>query len=117
MDTRDWLLVLSMVLHFAYTVWAYIDRRGDKTNEKIVELTTKVSDLDSDVTSLKALTEKAPSHADLGKVYEAIKDQKESTNTTIGILSATVHQLVGENRGQTDMLRSIYNRLAEKGLR
>lgn len=115
-EVRDWLLVISMVLHFAYTIWAYIDRRNDKTNERIAALVSEVGTLTADLEKLKSTTETAPSHADLGRVYEAIKAQGAATNETISKLAATVNQLVGENRGQTDTLRLILNRITEKGL-
>lgn len=42
----------------------------------------------------------APSHEDLSKMYQSIHQ-----------LGQTVHQLVGENRGQSDSLRLILSRL------
>ncbi|MFZ2269061.1 MAG: hypothetical protein WAV95_15910 [Azonexus sp.] len=116
MEIRDWLLTISMLGHFSYTLWAYLDKRNDKTNQRIAALTAEVAALDSDMTALKASAENAPNHGDLGKVYEAIKAQGEMTNATISSLAATVNQLVGENRGQTDTLRLILNRITEKGL-
>lgn len=128
MEIRDILLLISMIGHFSYTAWAYIERRNDKSNEKISELTTKLGEVEKDMASLKQAAdsapaisakigevekkmvglkqavESAPSHHDLGKVYESI-------NT----LAATVNQLVGENRGQTDTLRLILNRLTGGG--
>lgn len=116
MEIRDWLLTISMLGHFSYTLWAYLEKRNDKTNEKIVALTAEVAALESDMTVLRASAKNAPNHADLSRVYEAIKSQGEKTNNTISLLAATVHQLVGENRGQTDTLRLILNRMTEKGL-
>lgn len=115
-EVRDWLLVISMVLHFAYTIWAYIDRRNDKTNERIAALVGEVSTLTTDLEKLKSTAETAPSHADLGRVYETIKAQGKAANETMSGLAATVNQLVGENRGQTDLLRLIFSRITEKGL-
>lgn len=104
MEVRDWLLTISMIGHFSYTAWAYVERRSDKTNERMAELSAKVEKLDKDVAALEATTEAAPNHADLGKVYESI-------NT----LAGTVNQLVGENRGQSDTLRLILNQVMQKG--
>lgn len=116
MEIRDWLLLISMLGHFGYTLYAVAERRKDKTTEQLAALSTRVTTLDSDVMALKASAEKAPDHDDLGHVYEAIKAQGEKTNHTISLLAATVNQLVGENRGQTDTLRLILNRITEKGL-
>lgn len=105
MEIRDWLLTISMIGHFSYTVWSYVERRGDKTNERIAELSVKVEQLDKDVAALETTTGAAPNHADLGKVYESINDQAK-----------TLNQLVGENRGQSDTLRLILNQVMQKGL-
>lgn len=105
MEIRDWLLTISMVGHFSYTVWAYIERRNDKTNERIAELSTKFEQLDRDFSALEAAAGAAPNHADLGKVYDSINK-----------LASTVNQLVGENRGQSDTLRLILNQVMQKGL-
>jgi hypothetical protein len=43
---------------------------------------------------------KSPNHEDLQKMYKAVGD-----------LSATVNQLVGESKGQTDTLRLILNKM------
>lgn len=105
MEIRDWLLTISMLAHFGQTLYAYIERRGDKTNERIGELASKVDQLDKDVTALKSAASTAPTHNDIGKVYESING-----------LSETVHQLVGESRGQSETLRIILNRIAQKGM-
>lgn len=106
MEIRDWLLTISMLAHFGQTLYAYIERRGDKTNERIGELAGRVDQLDKDVTALKSDSKAAPTHGDIGKVYESING-----------LSETVHQLVGENRGQSDTLRLILNQIAQKGMK
>lgn len=64
--------------------------------------------LDADtarIARLENVAETAPSHNDLAKVYESVNN-----------LAATVNQLVGESRGQSDSLRLILNRIAEKGM-
>ncbi|WP_415034905.1 hypothetical protein [Azonexus sp.] len=64
--------------------------------------------LDADtarIARLENVAETAPSHNDLAKVYESVNN-----------LSATVNQLVGESRGQSDSLRLILNRITEKGM-
>lgn len=97
--------VINMLGTFALGVWMYLERRNDKTNDRVTELASKVEKLDKDMSGLQQATEGAPSHADLAKVYESINS-----------LAATVHVLVGENRGQSDTLRLILNEIAKKGL-
>lgn len=99
------LQAINMLGTFALGVWLYLEKRSDKTNERVAELAAKVEKLDKDVTGLEAATGSAPSHADLGKVYDSIND-----------LARTVNQLVGENRGQSDTLRLILNQITQKGL-
>lgn len=106
MEIRDWLLTISMLGHFSYTLYAYIERRGDKTNERIAALSAKVDQIDKDVGALAISAKSAPSHKDLGDVYESINS-----------LAAMVNQLVGENRSQTDTLRLIQNQIMQKGMR
>ncbi len=55
------------------------------------------------ISQLESQLSNAPSHEDLSKMYESL-------NT----LAQTVHQLVGENRGQSDTLRLILNRITQK---
>ena len=117
MEIRDWLLLISMVLHFSRTVWDYIDKRSDKTNERILELTTRIEQVERLIAEVKSAAGTAPTHADLGKVYDAMRELATTTNKSISELANTVHQLVGENRGQTDQLRLILNRITEMGLK
>lgn len=105
MEIRDWLLTISMIGHFSYTAWTYVERRSDKTSERLLAVTTRLEELERDVSSLQSSAELAPTHADLGKVYDSINQ-----------LAATVHQLVGENRGQSDTLRLILNQITQKGM-
>lgn len=113
---KIWLQGINMVGTFALGVWLYLEKRSDKTNEKVEEIAEKVGSLDRDVIGLKAGIDGAPNHDHLAKVYEAIKAQGESSNKQIESLAATVNQLVGENRGQSDTLRLILNQITQKGM-
>lgn len=82
------------------------DRRED--GEKLHRIELELAKMQADmphrfVTRIEF--EKSPSHNDLGQMYKAISE-----------LSSTVNQLVGENRGQTDTLRLILNKIADKGM-
>lgn len=103
---KVWLQGINMVGTFALGVWLYLEKRSDKTNERVTELAGKVEQLDKDVSALEATAVAAPNHSDLAKVYESINS-----------LSATVNQLVGENRGQSDTLRLILNQITQKGMK
>lgn len=103
---RIGLQAVNLLGTAAIGVWMYLERRNDKTNDRVTELVARVETIDRDVAALKQTAQAAPSHADLAKVYDSI-------NT----LAGTVNQLVGENRGQTDTLRLILNRITEKGMK
>lgn len=104
-DMRVWLQAINMLGTFAIGVWLYLEKRSDKTNDRVSDLATAVEKLDKEVSALQARANDAPNHGDLAKVYKSIND-----------LAATVNQLVGENRGQSDTLRLILKRITEKGM-
>lgn len=105
MEFRDVALSLALLGQFGNSAWMYIERRNDKTNERISELTVQVEELEREVAALKSVSGSAPTHADLAKVYDSINAQAE-----------TLNQLVGENRGQSDTLRLILNQIMQKGM-
>lgn len=102
---KVWLQGINMIGTFALGVWLYLEKRSDKTNERVSELAIKVDKLDKDVGALQASARQAPNHGDLAAVHEKINE-----------VAQVVHQLVGENRGQTDTLRLILKQITQKGL-
>ena len=102
---KVWLQAVNMFGTLALGVWLYLEKRSDKTNERVNSLAAKVEQIDKDVTSLTASSETSPKHSDLSNVYKSINE-----------LAETVNQLVGENRGQSDTLRLILNQIMQKGL-
>lgn len=106
MEFRDVMLTLVVIGQGASYLWGYMERRGDKTSERIAELNEQIEALERHVAALESAADNAPTHADLAKLYDAI-------NT----LAAIVNQMVGENRGQSDMLRLILNQVAQKGMK
>ena len=109
MDSESLRLALqltNMIGTFCIGVWMYLEKRSDKSNERVAELYVKVEQIDLDVSAIKVSLKTSPSHADLAKLYDSIN-----------ALAGTVNQLVGENRGQTDTLRLILNQITQKGLK
>lgn len=102
---KVWLQGINMLGTFALGVWLYLEKRSDKTNERVTLLAKEVDELDKAVTGLQAGADAAPNHADIVKVYDSINK-----------LAATVNQLVGENRGQSDTLRLILNQITQRGM-
>ena len=114
MEVRDWLLVISMLLHFAYSIWGYIERRNDKTGDRIADIEARIAIVERDIGEVKAASSSAPTHNDLGKIYDEMRTLSKTTSDAIRDLTGTVNSLVGENVGQSDALRLILNRLTEK---
>ena len=103
---KVWLQGLNMLGTFALAVWLYLEKRSDKTNERIAELTAQIEEQEKKLAALESAIKTVPDHGDIAKVYESIN-----------ALAATVHQLVGENRGQSDTLRLILNQITQKGMK
>jgi len=110
MDIELIKLVFSggqFVLTCAIGVWLYFDRRGDKTNERISSLQEAVDGrLDSNASRLAHLEARvagAPTHGDLSKVYDRLNNVAES-----------VGRLEGETKTQSDLLRLILGRVADR---
>lgn len=128
---KVWLQAVNMIGTLALGVWLYLEKRSDKTNDRVSQLAGNVEDIskkivkitavcegctcdevaarvghvENDISGLKASSEIAPNHNDLANVYKAIND-----------LAETVNQLVGENRGQSDQLRMILTQIMKRGL-
>ncbi len=112
MDIELIKLVFSggqFLLTCAIGVWLYFDRRGDKTNDRITELQGDVDDrLDSAASRLAHLEARmsgAPTHGDLSKMYDRLNGVAES-----------VGRLEGETKTQSDLLRLILGRVADRGM-
>ncbi|SDI53100.1 hypothetical protein [Propionivibrio dicarboxylicus] len=128
---KDWGQVICWIVNFFGLVWVILERRNDKTNERVTQLgqdideinqkvikmkagcdgcqidsvASRIEQIDRDVSGLKAAAGSAPSHDDLSRVYEAINELAEKVN-----------HLVGESEGQGQTLRQILARIIEKGM-
>lgn len=98
MDAGNFVWGVSLCWNIGSTVWMYWDKRSDKTADKLRALENQVVQLKVDVEKIQAAAESAPTHNDLAKVYEAVNKTNE-----------TVHQLVGENRRQSETLHLIHS--------
>lgn len=115
------LSIANFVLTWGIALYMYLSNKNKATNARITSLEDDIAEkfekqaaetgrtlvgLIQRIAMLETSSERAPSHADLAKVYESING-----------LASTVNQLVGENRGQSDTLRLILNQITEKGMR
>jgi len=101
--------VLQFLITGALAVYVYLSNKDKVTNDRIGKLEedidSKITEQGQRIAKLETATESSPNHADIARVYESI-------NT----LAATVNQLVGENRGQSDTLKLILNQITAKGM-
>lgn len=102
---KTWLQAVNMLGTFALGCWLYLEKRSDKTNERVTRLAEEVDELGKAVTGLRAGAESALSHGDLSNVYGSINELAEKVNT-----------LIGESESQSQTLRQILNRIIEKGM-
>lgn len=109
-DITLWLAVWNFILTWGVALYMYMSNKNKTTNERVGALENdfvgKHNAHSHRITKLETAAGAAPNHADLAKVQESIN-----------ILAATVNQLVGENRGQSDTLRLILNQITEKGMK
>lgn len=102
--------VLTFLMTGGIGIYVYLSNKDKVTNDRIGKLEDEI---DSNFTNqgeriakLETASGTAPNHADIAKVYDSL-------NT----LAATVNQLVGENRGQSDTLKLILNQITAKGMK
>lgn len=102
--------VLQFLLTGGVMVYVYLVNKDKVTNDRIERLEDDIhgsmAQQGERIAKLEKAGEAAPNHADIAKVYESINQ-----------LSATVNQLVGENRGQSDTLKLILNQITAKGMK
>lgn len=104
-EFRDILLALALLGQIANAAWLYIERRNDKTNERINNQAERMDMIEKDLSGLIATSKGAPTHNDLANVYHAQNRTDEKLN-----------QLIGETRSQSDLLRLIMAQITKKGM-
>jgi septal ring factor EnvC (AmiA/AmiB activator) len=100
MEITGKLLLLSMLMHLVAAGWNWLEKRNDKTQQRLTEIQTALDAVEHEVLSLKESRKTALTHDNLAEVYKSINQ-----------LASTVNQLVGENRSQSDQLRLILNKM------
>lgn len=108
------ILVLGSLINAAANtgLWLYV-RYGDRNKEvdrKFAELADdfdkRADEQERRLTRVEGRLDRAPTHDDLGKLYDKI-------NAT----TQAVSQMAGEMKGMNDTLRLILAQIAEKGMR
>jgi len=101
--------VANFILTWGVALYMYLANKNKATNERIGKLEDDLSDKieghSGRITHLETAAEMAPTHHDLAAVYESQKKSDEKLN-----------KLIGENEGQSAILRTILTQITQKGL-
>lgn len=82
-----------------------IERHTDAEEKKFSGITQALNENSQRIQHLETTVENAPTHHDLAQVYESQKKSDEKLN-----------KLIGENEGQSAILRTILTQITQKGL-
>lgn len=93
------LMILTSVVNILNIVAAWRDKRSDKSDARFRGLESDLNDHHDRLIKLEESTRRAPTHSDLERVYDSINQ-----------LAKTVHQLVGQNERQTQLLNQLVNK-------
>jgi|GEM_PF-3402755 len=97
--------IIYLVTFGCYAVWQYLRARGDKTGQRLEEITKRYEAIEKDLISLQASIRGSLRYNDLARVYDSINR-----------LSEQVNKMDGEFKSQAGMLRAVFNRITEKGM-
>lgn len=86
-------------------VEARIERHTAAEDKKFDGITGALAENSQRIQHLETAVEMAPTHHDLAQVYESQKKSDEKLN-----------KLIGENEGQSAILRTILTQITQKGL-
>ncbi len=115
-DIKTLAVIVNAVGNLAIGAWLYLDRKADKTNNRIDEIGNRVKELDGHIADkleaqagrishLEAHAEDSPTHADLGELYNKLN-----------AVDSKVSAQGGKLEGIDVTLRLILSRITERGL-
>jgi tetrahydromethanopterin S-methyltransferase subunit G len=102
---KIWLQILNMVGTATIGAWMYLEKRSNKTNERIDELSARFEELDKSLRAVKSESGGHLRHTDLEKVYVRLNE-----------MDGKLNQMIGEFRSHGDTLKLFMSRITEKGL-
>ena len=105
LEFRDVLLALALLGQIANAAWLYIERRNDKTNDRINDQFERIEKIEKDLSGMISASDNALTHHDLADVYRAQNRTEEKLN-----------QLIGETKSQSDLLRLMWDKIVKKGM-
>ena len=99
------LQIINMIGTFAIGIWIYLEKRNDKTNERITHLAAKVDEIDKTVSGVSGKVEGALRHTDLNELYQRLAKVEQSVSKLCGAFTET-----------NNTLRLLLAKITEKGL-
>jgi chromosome segregation ATPase len=112
LDIKTLALIANSLINFAIGAWLYLDRKADKTNALIAQLTARVEEQAGRIAHLEAHAEDAPTHGDLGEIYKRI----DSVNSEVSTVNAAVSKINGTLESVNASLRALTSELMKRGL-
>ena len=117
LDIKTLAVIINAAINFLIGAWLYLDRKGDKTNARIDEVSLRIRELDDQlarrlegqsarIAHLEAHAEDAPTHGDLASLHEKIN-----------LVSGLVAGQGGKLDGIDATLRLILAQVAERGMK
>lgn len=97
--------VLNALATLAIGVWLYLEKRSDKTNDRVTAVEEKQAEVDVDIAALRGRIDALPTHDHLGDVFEKING-----------VDTKVSGIDGRLEGIESTLRQLLNRIMERGL-
>jgi prefoldin subunit 5 len=113
---KIWLQVLNMVGTALIGAWMYLEKRSNKTNERIDELTLRFEELDHAMRAVKSDTSGHLRHTDMEDLRRENKDDMGKLYTRINSIDNKMNQMIGEFKASNDLLRMLFNQITVKGL-
>jgi hypothetical protein len=98
--------IALQALNLAGTVWIYLERRNDKTNERIDALGARLDEADRTLIGLKAGSSGNLRQSDLREVFDRLNG-----------MDAKLNRLCGEFSQHIGTLNILMNKITERGLK
>jgi hypothetical protein len=102
---RLWMQALNMLGTVIIGAWMYLEKRSDKTNERINDLAARHEELDKALREVKSTSGGHLRHDDLKEIYVRLNS-----------MDAKLNSMAGEFKTHSELMRMFLARVTDKGL-
>ncbi|MDR2674870.1 MAG: hypothetical protein LBC18_08390 [Opitutaceae bacterium] len=113
---KVWLQILNMVGTVIIGAWMYLEKRSNKTNERIDDLAGRFEELDKSLRAVKSESGGHLRYTDLDLLRKEQKGDLEKLYLRINTIDTKMSEMIGEARMQNDTLQLIMGCVTKKGL-